>query len=120
MHLKKGSILRTPGIALVACCCIFVGCASEEAPDVTATPSEAAVKVSPVRTTAPPKKTVRFDPEAWRRETIKIWGPEREYQDGSKLDYVKVARAICAAEDRPEYEEDSIQEYMIETFCPYD
>lgn len=60
-----------------------------------------------------------FDVEAWRRQTIELFGPEREFSDGSKEDYVEQARALCATEDRPDYEQGSIQEHMEETFCPY-
>jgi hypothetical protein len=60
-----------------------------------------------------------FSRSAWRQETIERFGPERTFSDGSKENYVDQAEALCAAEDRPDYDEDSIQRWMEETFCPH-
>jgi hypothetical protein len=69
-----------------------------------------------------------FDTEAWRRKAIEKFGPEQTYSDGSKDDYVRLALSICKQSDAEretmrtnlgaDYE-GSLQQYVIETFCPY-
>jgi hypothetical protein len=107
----------------VASVCMFVlACACggrADAPTATDA-SSAEVTTAPSSTSVVTAKPTAssFDEEAWRRETIKRFGPEPEYDDGTKLDYVKAARELCATKDRPDYEESSLQRYMEETFCP--
>jgi hypothetical protein len=63
-----------------------------------------------------------FDVEAWRREAIQKFGPEKTYSDGSKDDYVKLALSICkykAADPSVTYDDGSLQQYIIDTFCPH-
>jgi hypothetical protein len=103
-----------------------LGCANEAPlpPDreTTSSPRATATSVSEPddRTSATPRRSAKpgFDVEAWRQRTIDRFGPEKTYQDGSKFDYVEAAYAICDEEDRPDYEEDSLQQYVVETFCP--
>jgi len=69
-----------------------------------------------------------FDTEAWRRKAIEKFGPEQTYSDGSKDDCVRLALSICKQSDAEretmrtnlgsDYEE-SFQQFIIETFCPY-
>lgn len=68
------------------------------------------------------------DPEAWRSEAIRRFGPEETFDDGSKEDYVELALMICNQTDGEratmranlgaEYE-GSFQKFMLDTFCPY-
>jgi hypothetical protein len=91
------------------------GCGGEEAPEAQ-TPT---VDASPEQVgTATPPAGGGFDEEAWRRETIRRFGDEPEYADGSKLDYVDTARMLCDQETYPDYEEGSLQAYMLKTYCP--
>ena len=70
-----------------------------------------------------------LDVEAWRSEAIERFGPEMTFDDGSKLDYVRLALSICKKGDAEvaameanlgaEYE-GSFQQFVIDTFCPYD
>jgi hypothetical protein len=70
----------------------------------------------------------KLDVEAWRREAIQKFGAEETYSDGSKDDYVQLALSICdlSASEREnmltnlgaDYE-GSLQQFIIETFCPY-
>ncbi len=107
--------LRPPIVLVTAILVLGVGgCGGEKTtkdpmPTVDASPAQ-------IRTTAPSGE--RFDEEAWRRQTTKRFGEEPEYADGSKLDYVDTARMLCDQEKHPDYEEGSLQAYMLETFCP--
>jgi hypothetical protein len=74
----------------------------------------------------PPKLVVgNLDLEAWRRQTIRRFGPEREYKDGSKEEYVQLALELCkddASQARAGLGDQcagSIQEHIAETFCPH-
>ena len=69
-----------------------------------------------------------FDPEAWRSEAIKRFGPEQTFDDGSKDDYVRLAFSICEQSNSERQTmltnlgadyEGSFQQFIIETFCPY-
>ncbi len=96
---------------------VLVACGADVEPEPSPTPS-ARITIEPVAAeTASP--SAPFSKEAWRKETIRRFGPEREFADGSRLDYVRVAEEICATEDRPDYEDGSLQDYMVETFCPH-
>lgn len=68
-----------------------------------------------------------FDVEEWRAEAVAEFGPEQEYDDGTKDDYVAIAESICAQSDaerstmRENLGDDydgSMQEYILETYCP--
>jgi hypothetical protein len=92
----------------------FSACGGEEAARTPTT----RVDDSPAQVSTATPSATGFDEEAWRRETIRRFGDEPEFADGSKLDYVETARELCAQEQYPEYEEESLQAYMVETFCP--
>jgi hypothetical protein len=103
-----------------------VGC-SDDAPTTTTTDAQPSPVASPgasenpVASASAPadvSPNAAFDVEAWRQRTIKRFGPEKTYKDGSKFSYVEAAYAICGQEDRPDYEKDSLQKYIVETFCP--
>jgi len=76
----------------------------------------------------PSLDTGNFDVEAWRQEAIKKFGVEQVNSDGSKDDYVRTALSICR-QSSSEREtmltnlgaryEGSFQQFVIETFCPY-
>ena len=102
--------------------------ASERSPEATSTAKARATREpSSARETRAPRGTdgpgdpeaTPFSKSAWRKETIERFGPERTFGDGSKENYVDQAEALCAAEDRPDYEEDSIQRWMETTYCPH-
>lgn len=69
-----------------------------------------------------------FNVEAWRQEAIKKFGSEKTFSDGSKDDYVRLALSICkqSSSEREtmltnlgaDYE-GSFQQFVIETFCPF-
>lgn len=69
-----------------------------------------------------------FETEEWRRKAIEKFGPEETHSDGSKDDYVRLALSICKETNAeretmqtnlgPDYE-GSLQQFVIETFCPY-
>ena len=99
-------------VALVAVALGMASGCGSEAGDGDARPT---VTADPTRSSSP---AASFDTEAWRRDTIERFGPEREYSDGTKLDYVRVARALCEKEDRPDYEDGSLQRHILDTFCP--
>lgn len=76
-------------------------------------------------TTIAPKSG--FDVEAWRTEAVARFGPEETHSDGSKDDYVQLARMICIqpASERSAMQgnlganyEGSVQQFIIEEFCP--
>jgi hypothetical protein len=92
----------------------LAGCGGDERAQVP-TPT---VDTSPTIGGSPTPFGTGFDEEAWRRETINRFGDEPEFADGSKLDYVDTARELCAQEQYPDYEQESLQAYMVETFCP--
>jgi hypothetical protein len=69
-----------------------------------------------------------LDVEAWRRKAIEKFGPEQTHSDGSKDDYVRLAVGICKLSNTERASmktnlgatyEGSIQQFTIETFCPY-
>lgn len=59
-----------------------------------------------------------FDVEAWRQEVIDTFGPEVVNPDGSKDDYVEMARSYCVNGTRTP-PPGSLGEFVLETFCPY-
>ena len=68
-----------------------------------------------------------FDMESWRQEAIDRFGPEETHPDGSKDDYVQLARTICDQSDSDRSTmrsnlgaryEGSLQQFIIEEFCP--
>ena len=68
-----------------------------------------------------------FDVEEWRAQAIERFGPEETFDDGSKDDYVFVARQVCdqSDEERATMLENlgsrydgSLQQFIIDEFCP--
>lgn len=66
-----------------------------------------------------------LDVEEWRAQAIEGFGPEEVFDDGSRSDYVRIARVICQ-EDPARMRrtmgsayDGSLQEFIFDTFCPY-
>lgn len=62
-----------------------------------------------------------LDAEEWRNQVIEKFGPEKVYDDGSKMDYVEMAFIICDSDNqyKDTYEEGSIQQFILDTFCTH-
>ncbi len=107
--------LRRPTALVAAFLVLSLGGCGGDEPVVAPSPTVAA---SPTSGSSPTPSDAGFDEEAWRREAIKRFGDEPEFADGSKLNYVDTARALCDQAEYPDYEEGSLQAHILETFCP--
>lgn len=68
-----------------------------------------------------------FDVERWRSEAIRRFGAEEAHSDGSRDDYVQLARTVCMQgpaerevliQNLGDRYKNSLQRFIIDEFCP--